>query len=284
MLRSRSVLLILLASLAFVSCSESGGDEADDAAAERTVEQEGEAASETDTGGTESLLDAERDVVRTAEVTMTVDDVADASAAAVRIAEHEGGFQASSTLDLAAAEPTGSVVLRVPAPSFDTVLRALGGLGDVADQRTGSQDVTGAVVDLEARVAAARASVERVSGFLDRTNNVTELAAVERELLTRESELESLLGQLATVRDQVDLATVTAHFGVEEAPALADDPAPSENIPAPSRALRYGWVVLVNVAKGVAAAGAFALPFAAVAVPLFLGWKVVQRRPRRLAR
>jgi hypothetical protein len=225
-----------------------------------------------------------REVVRTAEMTMTVEDVAESAAAAVRIAEAEGGFQASSTLDLAAEEPTGSVVLRVPAPAFGGVLAALAGLGEVADPRTGSEDVTGAVVDLEARVAAARISVERVRGFLDRTGNVTELAAVERELLTRESELEALVGQLAAIRERVDLATVTAHFGVEDAPALVSEPEPSDDIPAPSRALRHGLVVLVNVAKGLTAVAAFALPFVVVALPLLLAWRVVQRRTRRLVR
>ena len=281
----RTLALVVLLTLA--ACSTGGDDDAaeagDTAATIARGERDEGGVGEVGGGGTGPAIDVVRDVVRTAEVTMTVDDVAEASAAAVRIAEAEGGFQASSTLDLAADEPTGSVVLRVPVTAFGDVVAAVGALGEVADQRTGSEDVTGAVVDLEARIGAARTSVERVRGFLDRTGNVTELAAVERELLTRESELESLLGQLAAIRDRVDLATITAHFGVVDAPALAAEPEPSENIPAPSRALRHGWVVLLNVGKGVAAAAAFALPFAAVGVPLVLLWRAVQRRPRRLA-
>ena len=295
MLRLRPVALALLVSLALVACNgASDGDDAADAGSRTGTEEaaEAEAGGEAGGGGDVAARDAGapsvvqlgREVVRTAEMTMTVDDVADSAAAAVRIAEAEGGFQASSNLDLAAEEPTGSVVLRVPSVVFGDVVAALAGLGEVADQRTGSEDVTGAVVDLEARVTAARVSVERVRGFLERTGSVTELAAVERELLARESELESLVGQLAAIRDRVDLATVTAHFGVADAPALATEPEPSENIPAPSRALRHGWVVLLNGAKGLAAVAAFALPFAVVAVPMLLGWRVVQRRTRRLAR
>ncbi len=85
-------------------------------------------------------------------------------------------------------------------------------------------------------------------------------------------------------RQRVDLATVTAHFGVVAAPALSEPPEPSDDIPAPSSALRHGWVMLLNVGKGIAAAGAFALPFVVVALPVVLGWRVVQRRTRRLAR
>ena len=58
--------------------------------------------------------------------------------------------------------------------------------------------------------------------------------------------------------------------------------AASRIIPAPARALRHGWVVLLNVAKALAAVGAFALPFAAVALPFVLAWRLW--RPRRLAR
>jgi hypothetical protein len=309
MTRTRRSVLASLALLAVVSlgaCSTGDDDSAaarssDEAAGAETAGGEaaegdaegagGDGAPAADVDGvvgtaTATAAQLGRDVVRTAEVSVTVDDVAAAAGAAIRIAEQAGGFQASSSLDLGSDLPSGSVVLRVPTAGFGQVVAAIGELGDVVDQRTGSDDVTGTVVDLEARVLAARASVERVRGFLDRTGNVGELAAVERELLTRESELESLLGQLAAIRDQVELATVTAHFGVDEtavAAAVAATEEGGDDIPAPSRALRNGWEVLVDAAKVLAAGVAFAAPFALVVVPGAVAWRFVQRRGRRLA-
>ena len=149
--------------------------------------------------------------------------------------------------------------------------------------------VLAAVLGLSGGMVARFVERSEREAFDDRLKRTAELsretalAAVERELLTRESELESLLGQLAAVRDRVDLASITVNFGVEDAPALAAEPEPSDDIPAPSRTLKHGWVGLGNVAKGLAAVAAFALPFVVVVGPLVLLWRVVQRRPRRLA-
>lgn len=222
-------------------------------------------------------LGAVRSLIRTAEVSLTVEDVAAAASAAVAAAESAGGFQSAGSLEL--DEPrTGFVELRVPAERFREVLDAVAELGEVADQHLDTQDVTDQVVDLEARIAAARISVERVRAFLDETANVVDLAAVERELTTRESDLESLLGQQRVVAEQVELSTITVRFGEDEPPALASDPEPSEDIPGFGRALRYGWVALLNGLKVIAAAAGFVAPFAVIGVPILLGVRLLRRR------
>jgi len=141
------------------------------------------------------------------------------------------------------------------------------------------QDVSEQVVDLDSRISAATASVERVRGFLEQTANVGELAAVEAELTARETQLEGLVGQRRALADHVALATITARFGVEAAPAIAADPEVSDDIPGFLRALRHGWVVLVTVFQVLAAVVGFLLPFGVVAVPGYLLWRRwVQRR------
>lgn len=296
MRRTRSTLLALLVPVAAlgVACSSGGDEDGAEIAGDR-VESAPDAAGAGDgdgdgggdaaaTGGSAAqLAQLGRSVIRTAELSIVVDDVEAAAAEAVAVAQRTGGFQASGHLDLAADEPTGAVVVRVPSAAFAETLDALARLGEVADQRIDSEDVTGAVVDLESRIIAARASVDRVRAFLHEAGNVADLAAVERELLTRESELEALVGQLEALEDQVELATITVRLGAEEPPALASEPQPSDDIPAPARALRHGWVVLLNVLQVGAAAVAFALPLALLAVPAVVGWRLVQRRARRLA-
>ncbi len=279
------VVLLLLA-----ACSSGGDDDADAASdgaeTAATAGAEGEGGSEEASSEPVDLTafaQSRRDVIRTAEVTVRVDDVGEAAAEAVRLAEAAGGYQAAAQLDLSSETPSGSVTLRVPSASFAGVLDAVAALGEEGDRRIGSEDVTGAVVDLEARVAATRASVERVRGFLDETGDVVQLASVEHELLSREAELQSLEAQLAGLRDQVQLSTIVARFGVEPPAAIVADPEPSEDIPAPGRALRHGWVVLVNVLKVAGAALAFALPFAVLAVPALLAGRSWRRRARRLA-
>ncbi|MGD9752958.1 MAG: DUF4349 domain-containing protein [Acidimicrobiia bacterium] len=153
-------------------------------------------------------IDIGRSIIFTATVAVEVDSVATASGSAMNAIAGVGGYlfgQQSSN------DPTPSSVLtfKVDPSRFQEALVALGSLGTVVEQQVSSDDVTEAVVDLQSRIAAAQTSVERLRGFLAEATDVNSLAALERELLARESQLEQLNGQLRTVQAQVDLATIT---------------------------------------------------------------------------
>jgi len=296
MLRTRTLLSTLAVSLAVAlgaaSCS-AGDDQASDSAGEDASGDAGDQVGSEGEGGAEGAGDdatadgsqrprAVRSLLRTAEVSMTVDDVAAAADDAVAAAVDAGGFQSGGSLVLTESS-TGFVELRVPADRFEDVLADVSALGEVADRTVAVEDVSDVVVDLDGRIAAAAASVDRVRGFLAQTTNVTELAAVEAELTSRESQLESLLGEQRQLTERVDLATITVRFGEEVAPALVTDPEPSDDIPGFLRALRYGWVVLVTAFQLLAAAVGFLLPFVVIGVPGYLGGRALRRRFRKVA-
>ena len=63
-------------------------------------------------------------------------------------------------------------------------------------------------MDLESRISTAAASVERLKGFLEAATDIETIAELEGQLLQRETDLETMRGQLRTLRDRVDLATI----------------------------------------------------------------------------
>jgi hypothetical protein len=242
-----------------------GGDEqaSDDAAA-----------AESGGAGTALAVDtvavSRREVVRTGEIELVVDDVDQATDRVRRATESAEGFVS----DEQARTHSGRVDLtvRVPAADFEAVRAAVSELGDVAEQRVEAQDVTAEVVDVETRVESLRASVERLQGLLARAGNVGQLAAVEGELARRETELEALLGQQRVLRDQVDLATLHVVLTADERPTPDDDAAGFGD------GLRRGWVVAVDGGRfGLAAIG-FLLPLAVPAVPAALAARWWLRR------
>jgi hypothetical protein len=248
------------------------GDDAGGAASADEGGGEGEAAGDNALAVDTVALAQSRDVVRTGSMRISVDDVDAAAVDVRRLAATAGGFVADEQVRARDAE--ADLTVRVPADRFDDVRTDVAELGDVAEQDVDATDVTAEVVDVESRIAALRASVDRVRGLLSQSGDVAQLATVEGELARREAELEALLGHQRVLRDQVDLATLTIHLSEEEAPT------PSEDAPGFADGLRRGWVAAVDGGRIALAVVGFVLPFALPAA--LVAWLVrrwQQRRP-----
>jgi hypothetical protein len=260
------------------SRADEGGEPVTTAPADAATGDEGAGggAEGESAAGESSALDlvaAQRDVVRTGSVWLTVERATEAGAEVRTIAEDAGGFVADEQVQ--AADGTVTVTVRVPAEGYQDVLAEVGELGDVSEQDVQATDVTAEVVDLESRIASLRASVDRVRALLGEAGSVDQLAVVEGELTGRETELEALLGQQRVLADQVALGTLTVHLSEDESPA------PAEGAPGFVDGLRRGWVAFVDGGRMLLAAAGFLLPFAALAAPLGLvvRWWTRRRQP-----
>lgn len=216
-------------------------------------------------------LAQQREIIRTGSMTMTVDDVEDAAGDLGRLAEDARGFVADEQVRATASE--ADVTVRVPASEFEALRDRVAELGEVVEQDVQAQDVTAEMVDLETRIESMRTSVERLQGLLGGAGDVAQLAAVEGELATRETELESLLGQQRVLSDQVDLGTLTVHLSEEEEPATDEDAAGFTD------GFRSGWVAAIDAGRAGLAVIGFVLPFL---VPLALVALVIHRLTLRL--
>lgn len=106
-------------------------------------------------------------------------------------------------------QPAWAVLtVRVPAAQVQDLLSALRALGDVTNVDLGEEVVTDRVRDLEVRVNASRASVERLTELLTTAADTQTLLEVEAQLTQRTSELEQLLSQQRTLTDKVAMSTI----------------------------------------------------------------------------
>jgi len=152
--------------------------------------------------------DLGRKIIFTADVELDVDDVAAAGAEAVRAIESIGGFVFGQE-STGGLSPVSTFTFKVRPENFDRAVEALGGIGDLRSQRIGADDVTERVVDLASRIEVAELGVARLRGALESAPSLEDYAEIERLLLSRESDLEVMKGQLRTIQDRVDLATIT---------------------------------------------------------------------------
>ena len=149
-----------------------------------------------------------RDIIYTADLVLAVTDVAAAGAEASRVIASVGGYLFGQQTT-GAPEPRSVLIFKVPPENFQETLTLLGNIGDVRTQTVTADDVTERVVDLESRIKTSEASVERLQALLAEASDIKTIANVEGQLLQRETDLETLRGQLRTIQDHVALATIT---------------------------------------------------------------------------
>ena len=211
-------------------------------------------------------------LVRTAELTVRVDDVRAAADEAARLAAAVAGSVASDERSGAGEQASATVRLQVPPERFEAMVSELADLGEELDRRVGKTDVTDQVVDLESRLATQRASVARVRALLDGAEKLADVVQIEGELTRRTADLESLQARLAAVRGQVEQSTITLSLvGNDAAAAAATGPRGF------SDGLAAGWDALVAVTRAVGVTAGALLPFA----PVLLGAAALVWRSRR---
>ncbi len=204
---------------------ESDGDAAmeDDAMEEEQAESEspltpsGESAASDDAEGplgaggasvTPTAADLGRKLIFTAVVDVAVDDVAAASAEATSIVEGLGGFLFQQNT-AGGAQARSELTFKILPNDFNRALEQLGTVGELRNQSVTTDDVTERIVDLESRIQVAELGVERLRQALEGSATLEDYAEIERLLLDRESNLEVMRGQIRTLQDRVDLATIT---------------------------------------------------------------------------
>lgn len=220
-----------------------------------------------------SSTDSGPSIIKTASVELEVerDGLDDATRDAISIAGRHGGFVLSTATD---TERTSSstVVVRIPASSFERALGDLEALGEVKSEEISGEDVSQEFVDLEARTRNLEAQEKVLLRLMDRSVSVSDSIRVQRELQGVQLEIERLTGRLRFLKDQADMGTISIAF--VEAGAPGNKP--------PTGVLAKAWARAVDVAMGVVAAvivgTGFLVPVAIIAAVGFLVLRVV--RPR----
>lgn len=215
-----------------------------------------------------------RALVRTAQLSVDADDPA---AATRRVRSAVAG--AAGTVSQESSTDSGAqLTIRVPADRLDQLIDSIAGLGHVTNRTSQVVDATEDVVDLDARVASQRASVDRVRALLAQARSIGDVVSIESELTRREADLDSLTGRLNALKDQVALSTLTVD--VSKAPlTTTENPKPTGFL----AGLTAGWEGLQATASATGAVLGFLVPFLPV-VALLLGAVWLGRRIARTRR
>ncbi|NQV11829.1 DUF4349 domain-containing protein, partial [Candidatus Uhrbacteria bacterium] len=213
--------------------------------------------------GGDTAVDVDQKIIQTGYLTLLVDKIAEAVPRISDVATTHGGFtQNSNSGEYPNGNRYGSLTIRVPAESYESSLRDIRALAlKVVDESTNAQDVTEEYTDLESRLAVAQDEEQAYLALLDRTDSVSDLLQVQRELSNVRARIESLEGRIKYLGNQTELSTIT--ISLEEEASISVPTKPYRFISTVKDAFRGAiniaqsivtllvWVVIVGTIIGV---------------------------------
>jgi len=197
----------------------------------------------------------------------------------------EGGYVSASNETGAGAKASATVVYRIPAAAWDATLAGLRGLATtVRHQQVSTEEVTGQVVDLGARIANLRATEAALQAIMARATKIADVLAVQEQLTTTRGEIERLVADKATLEGRAAYGSLKVTFALP-APAAVDTAQKGWD---PATDVDRATGKLIRIGQRATSAGIFlgivGLPVLIVgAVGLFVAWQLY-RLGRRLFR
>ncbi len=205
-------------------------------------------------------------IIRTGSINLEVSDVTRALVTARDGIRGLGGYVGASRTENIDERPTATITYRVPADRWEEALDLLRGLNGltskVVDEQTEAVEVTGAVIDLEARIRNLRASETALQMIATSAVKVTDVLEVQSQLTDVRGQIEQLSAQLGELSDRAAFATLTATFNV---PIVAIDVAARGF--EPSVVVDEASASLIDILQALTTAGIW---FAIVWLPLLL--------------
>lgn len=154
-------------------------------------------------------------LVKTGEITLTVDSVQQSLEKVTAIARQQRGdllrLQNQSPDD-PAIRHTALLQMRVPQQNLDATLKALAGLGTVQQQAIAAEDVASQLVDFQARLRNLRKTEATLLKIMDRSGSMNDVLKVAQELSNVRNSIEQVDAQVKDLQNRVAYSVITVNL------------------------------------------------------------------------
>lgn len=162
-----------------------------------------------------NLPTGERRVIRNAQISLEVEEgkFSETFDRIVLLAESVGGWVSSSDSQAWEGElASGTVVIKVPAKSFTSVLTQIKTMGKILNINIQGSDVTQEYVDLESRLRNLKAQERILLELMGKAETIQDTIAVQTQLSYVQEEIEVIKGRMQYLDDLVAFSTIQVYL------------------------------------------------------------------------
>src|SRR6476661_5629662 len=203
-------------------------------------------------------------IIRKGTLTLEVASIGAATGAAADLVTSSGGFVAGSKETGTGADAAATADYRIPADAWERTLAGLRGLATVHAQEITTDEVTGQVVDLGARIANLRATESALQAIMARAAKIEDVLAVQKQLTETRGQIEELVAQKTSLEDRAAFGSLTVTFVLPARPAPAATRPPGWD---PAGDVEAATAKLIRVGQKATTAGIW---FAIVGLPILV--------------
>ena len=160
----------------------------------------------------------QRKLIKNGSMTLVVDNLEQSRNKVFALIEKHGGYCANEQYSSWEHSSSYNLTVRVPCDSFDGFVAELeASNGKMESKSMYINDVTSEYIDLETRLDTKRSYLARYKELLKSAKSVQEIVSIEDKIRSLEEEIDSTVGQLKYLSNQVDYSTLHLNLRHDDA-------------------------------------------------------------------
>lgn len=217
-------------------------------------------------------------VVQESNMSLVVKDVRSSVDKITEYAKSAGGFMVNSSLSQPEEAPYANISVRVPSKSLKASLDYFRSLSiKVSSENLYGTDVTDEYTDIDARLATLNKTKVKFEEILNQASKVQDILEVQRELISIQTQIDSLKGRQLYLEKTAEMARITMYLSTDE---FALPYAPAETF-RPAVIFKTAVRSLVGLARGLASFAIWIVVYAIIWVPALIIILFLRKRFRK---
>ena len=158
-------------------------------------------------------IDWDKKIIKTATLKFEIKDFKNYTSTIYNTVKQYGGYIAQEEQNLTDERLETTISIKVPVDQFESIMNQLGASGvKVVERKITTDDVTGEVIDIKARLEAKKQMREKYLNFLNQSKNMQEVLQVQSEINNLQETMESAATRVNFLNHQSAMSTILLTF------------------------------------------------------------------------